>query len=60
MVEVLERGERNCPFGELARHCPYQETYAQDVFAAIEGKMVFICTLDESVVCPYVQSSIDE
>ena len=60
MVEVLEREEKLCPFADLARHCPHQETYAQDVFAAIEGKLVFICTLDGSIACPYVQAALDE
>jgi len=60
MVEVLEKEEKQCPFGEWARHCPHQETYTQDVIAAIEGKLVFICTLDENAVCPYVQRAIEE
>ena len=60
MVEVLEREEKLCPFADLARHCPHQETYAQDIFTAIEGKKVFICTLDESGVCPYFQRNIEE
>ena len=55
MLEVMEREEKQCPFADLARHCPHQETYAQDVFAAIEGKAVFLCTLDKGVVCPYLQ-----
>ena len=60
MVETLEKEETQCPFAEWAQHCSYQETYAQDVFAAIEGKMVFICTPDESGVCPYFQRNIEE
>jgi len=55
MIEVVEREEKQCPFADLARHCPHQETYTQDFIAAIEGKVVFICTLDESGVCPYFQ-----
>ena len=55
MVEVLEREEKLCPFADLARDCPHQETYAQDVSAAIEGEMVFICTLYERFACPYLQ-----
>ena len=59
MVEVLEREGKQCPFGELARHCPHQETYAQDVFAAFEGTMMFICKLDEGD-CPYFRRALEE
>lgn len=60
MTEVMEREGKLCPFAEMAIHCSYQETYTQDVIAAIEGKVVFICTLDESVVCPYFRRVIEE
>ena len=32
--------------------CKYQETYAKDVFKAIEGDLVFVCTLDNVRNCP--------
>ena len=60
MVETLEKEETQCPFAEWARHCSYQETYAQDVSAAIEAKVVFVCTLDKGDNCPYFRRCIEE
>lgn len=42
--------EKQCPFE--ARFCKYQETYAHDVFSAMKGELLFLCTLDKIEDCP--------
>ncbi len=52
--------EKECPFGIRARSCKYQRTYAKDVFSAIEGKLLFVCTLDKADDCPEVKNMVDD
>ena len=60
MIETLEKENVQCPFTDLARHCPHQETYTRDVGSAIKGDMVFICTLEEGDDCPYLRECMEE
>lgn len=43
---------RKCPFGIDARHCKHQETRAKDLTSAMEGELVFLCTIDKPEDCP--------
>lgn len=52
--------EKECPFGIRARFCKYQKTYAEDVLSAIEGKLLFICTLDKAEDCPEVKKMVGD
>jgi hypothetical protein len=60
MVETLEKEESKCPFADLARHCPHQETYTRDIVSAMKGDMVFICTLERGKDCPYLREYTEE
>lgn len=52
--------QKKCPFGIRARFCKYQKTYAMNVFSAMEGKLLFICTLDKAEDCPEVKNMVDD
>ena len=52
--------ETKCPFGIRARLCKYQKTYAKDVFSAIGGKLLFLCTLDRVEGCPELKKIVNE
>jgi len=52
--------EKECPFGIRVRFCKYQKTYAEDVLSAMEGKLLFICTLDKAEDCPEVKKMADD
>ena len=52
--------EKECPFGIRARFCKYQKTYAKDAFSAMEGKLVFLCTLDNAEDCPELKKILNE
>jgi hypothetical protein len=60
MIETLEKDNVKCPFADLARHCPHQETYTRDVVSAMKGDMVFICTLEGKGDCPYLWGCVEE
>lgn len=51
--------EKECPFGIRARFCKYQKTSAQDVVSAMEGKLLFICTLDRAEDCPELKKALE-
>ena len=52
--------EKKCPFGIGARFCEYQKTYAKDAFSAMEGKLLFLCTLDRAKDCPELKKLVNE
>ena len=52
--------EKQCPFGIGARFCKYQKTYAQDVFSAMEGKLLFLCTLAKAEDCLELEKIVSE
>jgi len=52
--------EKECPFGIRVRFCKYQKTYAEDVLSAMEGKLLFICTLDKAEDCPEVKKMVGD
>ena len=43
---------KECPFGIEKRFCKYQETRAKDLLSAMNGDLVFFCTLDKIEDCP--------
>ena len=49
-----------CPFASEARFCEYQETRARDVLSAMQGDLVFICTLEKLEDCPKLKEIIYE
>jgi len=50
---------KKCPFGLRTRFCKYQKTYAEDIFSAMEGELLFLCTLDTVEDCPELQKIVD-
>ena len=52
--------EEKCPFGIRARFCKYQKTYAKDAFSAMEGKLLFICTVDKAEDCAELKMVVNE
>lgn len=51
--------EKKCPFGIGARFCKYQKTYTRDAFSAMEGELVFLCTLDKVENCPELKNVVN-
>ena len=58
-LDTLVEEKRLCPFGIAMRNCQYQETYCKDIVTAIEGDLVFICTLDPNKECPKLEEMLN-